>query len=92
MVLGIASPTLNIVGTLKILLRSMHRARRGGTMVKVLTLHARNPMCVPVLSQQPHFTSSSLPVARDSSRGRPKALGPCTRVGDLEEAPGFGSA
>ena len=24
----------------------------------------------------------------ESSQGRPKALGPCTRMGDLEEAPG----
>ena len=31
-------------------------------------------------------------VAWESSRGQPKALGPCTRVGDPEEAPGFGSA
>ena len=61
-------------------------------VVKVLALHARDPIWAPVLSQQPHFASSSLPVARESSRGRPKALGPCTHVGDPEEAPGFGWA
>ena len=33
-----------------------------------------------------------LPVARESSQGRPKALATCTRVGDPEEAPGFESA
>ena len=38
-------------------------------------------------SRQPRFPSSSLPVARDSSRGWPKALGPCTRAGK----PGRGS-
>ena len=59
-------------------------------MIKVLTLHARDPIWAPVLSQQPRFPSSSLPVAQESSRGRPKALGAYTRVGDLEEAPGFG--
>ena len=61
-------------------------------VVKVLALHAQDPIWAPVLSQQPRFPSSSLPVARESSRGRPKALGACTRVGDPEEAPGFGSA
>ena len=29
---------------------------------------------------------------REGSGGRPKALGPCTHVGDLEESPGFGLA
>ena len=67
-------------------------ALRGGAVVKVLALHARDPIWAPVLSRQPRFPSSSLPVARESSRGRPKALGHCTRVGDLEEAPGFGLA
>ena len=61
-------------------------------VVKVLALNARDPIWSPVLSQQPRFPSSSLPVARESSRGQPKALGPCTHVGDPEEAPGFGSA
>ena len=61
-------------------------------VVKVLALHARDPIWAPVLSRQPRFPSSSLPVARESSQGWPKALGPCTRVGDPEEAPGFGSA
>ena len=51
-------------------------AQRGGTVVKVLTLHTRDPIWAPVLSRQPCFPSSSLPVARESSRGRPKALGP----------------
>ena len=41
---------------------------------------------------QPRFPSSSLPVAWESSGGRPKALGTCTHVGDPEEAPGFGPA
>ena len=61
-------------------------------VVKVLALHAQDPIWAPVLSRQPRFPSSSLPVARESSRGRPKALGPCTRVGDPEESPGFGPA
>ena len=55
-------------------------------VVKVLALHAQDPIWVPVLSWQPRFPSSSLPVAWESSRGRPKALGPCTGVGDLEKA------
>ena len=49
-------------------------------VVKVLALHARDPIWAPVLSQQPRFPSSSLPVARESSRGRPKSFGtlhPC---------------
>ena len=58
-------------------------------VVKVLALHARDPIWPPVLSRQPHFPSSSLPVARESSRGWPKTLGPCTHMGDLVEAPGF---
>ena len=58
-------------------------------VVKVLALHARDPIWAPVLSWQPRFPSSSLPVAQESSRGQPKALGTCTRVGDLEEARGF---
>ena len=53
-----------------------------GQVVKVLALHVRDPIWALVLSQQPRFPSSSLPVAQESSRGRPKALGPCTRVGD----------
>ena len=61
-------------------------------VVKVLTLHARDPIWAPVLSWRPHFPSSSLPVAQESSGGQPKAVGPCTCVGDPEEAPGFGSA
>ena len=68
------------------------RARRGGAGVKVLALHAQDPTWVLVLSRRPHFPSSSLPVAWESSRGWPKALGTCTRVGDPQEAPGFGSA
>ena len=64
-------------------------AWRGGAVVKVLALHAQDPLWAPVLSRQPRFPSSSLPVARESSPGLPKALGPCTRVGDPEEAPGF---
>ena len=40
------------------------------------------------MSQFLHFSSSSLPVAWESSGGRPKALGPCTRVGDLDKASG----
>ena len=66
-----------------------HGAPRGGAVVKVLALHAQDPTWAPVLSRQPHFPSSSLLVAQESSRGLPKALGPCTRVGDLEEALGF---
>ena len=61
-------------------------------VVKVLTLHARDPIWALVLSQQPHFPSSSLSVARESSQGQPKALGPCTHMGNPEEAPGFRSA
>ena len=53
-------------------------AQCGGAVVKVLALHARDPIWAPVLTQQPRFPSSSLPVARESSRGQPKALGPCT--------------
>ena len=34
------------------------------------------------------FPFSSLLVAWESSRGRPKAFGPCTHMGDLEEDPG----
>ena len=34
------------------------------------------------------FPSSSLLVAWESSQGQPKALGPYTWLGDLEEAPG----
>ena len=34
------------------------------------------------------FPSSSLRVAWENSGGRPKALGPCTPVGDLEDFPG----
>ena len=68
------------------------RARRGGAVVKVLALHTRDPIWMPVLARQPRFPSSSLPVAREGSRGRPKALGPCTHVGDPEESPGFRSA
>ena len=56
-------------------------------VVKVLTLHARNPIWAPVLSQRPHFPSSCLPVAWKSRTA--EALGPCTHVGDPEEAPGF---
>ena len=78
----------------RLLLHKKHldRAQRGGTVVKVLTLHTQDPIWAPVLSQQPCFPSSSLPVAQESSRGWPKALGPCTRFGDPEEAPGFGIA
>ena len=36
------------------------------------------------MSWRPHFPSSSLPVAWESSQGRPKALGPCTCFGDQE--------
>ena len=61
-------------------------------VVKVLALHARDPIWAPLLSRQPRFPSSSLPVAQEGSQGRPQALGPGTRVGDLKEAPGFGSA
>ena len=67
-------------------------AQRGGTVVKVLALHAQDPIWAQILSQQPRFPSSSLPMTRESSQGQPKALGTCTRVGDPEEAPGFGSA
>ena len=67
-------------------------AWRGGAVVKVLTLHAWDPIWAPVLSRQPRFLSSSLPVAWESSQELPKALGPCTHVGDPEEAPGFRSA
>ena len=59
-------------------------ARHGGTVVKVLALHARDPLWVPVLSLQPRFPSSSLPVARESSQGWPKSLEtlhPCGRPG-----------
>ena len=41
-----------------------------------------------VVSQLLHFSSSSLFVAWESSRGRPKALGSCTHAGHLEEVPG----
>ena len=43
--------------------------------------------------RQPRFPSSSLPVAPESSRGRPKALGPCTHFGTLHPhgRPGRGS-
>ena len=57
-------------------------------VVKVLTLHAQDPIWAPVLSRRPRFPSSSLPVARENSPGWPKALEPCTRVGD---PPGRGS-
>ena len=45
-------------------------------VVKVLALHAWDPIWAPVLSRQPRFPSSSLPVARESfgtlhPRGRP---------------------
>ena len=40
------------------------------------------------MSWLPHFPSSSLLVAWESSRGRPIALGPCVCVADPEEAPG----
>ena len=60
-------------------------------VVKVLALHTRDPIWAPVQSPQPRFPSSSLPVAWESSRGWPKALGLCTHVGDPEEAPGFGA-
>ena len=36
-------------------------ARRGGAVVKVLALHSRDPIWVPVLSQQPRFPSSLWP-------------------------------
>ena len=39
------------------------------------------------MSQLFHFPASSLLVAWESSPGWPKALGPCTHVGDQEEAP-----
>ena len=61
-------------------------ARRGGAVVKVLTLHARDPIWVPVLSQQPRFPSSSLPVARESSQDGPKLWDPEPR-----RRPGRGS-
>ena len=54
----------------------------GGAVVKVLALHAGDPIWALVLSQQPRFPSISLLVAWESSRGQPKALGPCTHVGD----------
>ena len=68
------------------------RAQRGCAVVRVRALHARYPIWAPVLFRQPCFPSSSLPVAQESSGGRPKALGPCTHLGDLEEAPSFGPA
>ena len=61
-------------------------------MVKVLALHARDPIWVPVLIPAALFPSSSLPVAWESNQGRPKALGPCTLMRDPEEVPGFGLA
>ena len=77
----------------QIVVKNLHfRAWRSGTVVKVLALHARDPIWAPVLFWQPRFPSSSLPVAWESSQGRPKALGTCTRMGDPEEAPGFGLA
>ena len=57
-------------------------------VVKVLALHARDPIWAPVLSRQPRFPSTSLLVVWESSQGQPKALGPCTHMGDLEEVPG----
>ena len=68
------------------------RARHCGAVVKVLALHDRDPIWAPVLYWRPRFPSSSLPVAQESSQGWPKALGPCSSVGDPEEAPGFGPA
>ena len=57
-------------------------------MVKVLALHARDPIWAPLLSRQPRFPSSSLPVAWESSRGQPKALEPYSSVAEVEEALG----
>ena len=71
----------------------MLRAWRDGTVVKVLALNVSGSHVGAISNPgSPCFPSSSLLVAWDSSRGQPKALGPCTRVGDPEEAPGFGLA
>ena len=54
-----------------------HWARCGGAVVKVLVKSMPGiPYGRRYYSQQPRFPSSSLPVARESSRGRSKALGP----------------
>ena len=54
------------------------RAWRGGTVVKVLALHAWHPIWAPVLSRQPRFPSSSLPVALRTAQSF-GTLHPCRR-------------
>ena len=66
----------------------MNWAWCGSLVAKVLTLDALGSnMGTDYKSQRLQFPSSSLPVVWEGSQGRPKALGPCFHVGDLEEAP-----
>ena len=60
--------------------------------LKVLALHAQDPIWAPVLILAAPLSFQLSACSWESSRGRPKALGPCTRMGNPEEAPGFGPA
>ena len=60
-----------------------------GLAAKVLALNAPGShMGAGLCARQLHFPSSSLLVPWEGSQGQPKALGPCIRVGDLEEVLG----
>ena len=54
----------------------------------ILCLQRRHPIWAPVLVPAAPLPIQLSAVAWESSGRWPKSLGPCTRVGDLEEAPG----
>ena len=67
-------------------------ARCDSAVVKVLALHARDPIWALLL-----IPAAQLPIQLPAcctvrQSGRPKALGPCTRMGDPEESLAFGLA
>ena len=64
---------------------------RWSKWLKVLALHARDPIWAPVLIPAAPLPFQ-LPACGPGQQSRTaQALGPCTRLGDPEEAPGFGS-